>query len=462
MIRKIVGAFTAVILVLNMTACGGVTSGDYAVSMGAVSGQTVSGQAVEEETTDKGTGDFQKEVEMALPLEEQLAVIAKKRGVWNMGVKNQEEGYEQDCYITDFYALTDLDQDGYVEILTYSRLGKSGDFTSYQIYEIDESGTELKEWDILHDDSVEKYLVPDLYEYPMDVYLDQSTGAYHYTSLDHVRYSFSEEADYLVDMEIGDNAVREDIIEEDCAKPYGKYYEDMKKRYMFFRPISIESKELDKMDEEDLIWDLEKSWYGFSIEKIEKDTKFEESLSEDIRKQLKMLVNVMGEFSEYAEDMDTYLDYAVTDFDQDGRLELTVSSMEGSGRFTYYHIHEVDKTGKKLVKWKLNHKQGDSHADISIKDQVTTYKDKESGMIYYLFEDFVRVSGDESYHIPVTLSVTDNEVKEQYNEGNSWKGMTQGTATFGWCGGYGYDIWRMNFNYFYGELVESWKKFSIS
>lgn len=501
MIRKIVGAFIAVVLVLNITACGGVTSGDYATSMGAVSGQTidgetvsgqaVSGQAVEEEMTNKGTGGFLDEVEMAIPLEEQLAVIAEKREVWDMGVENQEEDFEEYYYIVDFcYALTDLDQDGYVEILTYSMQG-TGYFTSYQIYEIDESGTELKKWERLSDESVEgKNVAPDLGEYPTDVYWDQRTGTYHYTSLDHAKSSGLEGADYLVDMEIGDNVIRENIItyysykwknskddsveetyfdsegnkisEEESMKLGSKYYENMENRNMFFRPIYVESEEFDKMDEEELAWSLEKSWYGFSIEKIERDTKFEESLSDDIKKQLETLGSEMGGLTEYDEDMEFYLEYAVTDLDQDGRLELTVSSMQGSGRFTYYDIYEVDQTGKKLVKWKLNHKQGDSHADISIKDQVTTYKDEKSGVIYYLFEDFVRVSGDETYHIPVTLAVTDNEVKEIYDKKGDWKGMSKGTATFGWRGGYGYDIDRMKFSYFCGELVASWKKFSVS
>lgn len=515
MFKKAIFVLTFLFMAVSMISCGGMNSetgnrassggavsaqavSGQAVSGQAVSGQTVNSQAVEEETvkdSDSETGDrIDRTVEPAMDVDKQIAVITSQKDVWNMG-KHEEEPFPEAYYVSEFeYALTDLDQDGYFEILVYSSQG-TGCFTDFAVYEVNESGNGIVKWDVKRDAyAEEEQIAPDFYEYPMEAYLDESTGSYHYSALDHVHASAVSGSDYIVDMAIINNTIQMHVVtyaayepddeveshddlkikteyfdsegkkisEKESQEQIDAYYQGMTERYMFYTPYDIKSEELEKADKEyleDLTWDLENSWYyAFAIEEINRDSAFEASLSDDIRKQLKTLMSHKNGLGQYIDDKTTFVQYAVTDFDRDGRLELTVATIEGSGRFCYYSMYEVDESGKKTTKWKT--KEGDSLADISNADKVVTYKDESSGVIYYQFEDFVRVSGDENYTFSRNLFVKENVVREDGKlKKNEKKNMKKGTQAFGWRNGRGYNISRMNSNFKYDELVASWKVF---
>lgn len=80
--------------------------------------------------------------------------------------------------------------------------------------------------------------------------------------------------------------------------------------------------------------------------------------------------------------------YAVTDLDGNGRLELVFSSMQGSGLFTYSYYYEVNEVGDGVAQWVQNTQEDMSEPDIGVYD-VTVYTD-DSGARHYLFDDYIR------------------------------------------------------------------------
>lgn len=290
-IRSGSAVLLCVFVIMSLTSCGDVHSEPKnSVSSGAA----VSGQSVEEA--------HERVKQKAIPIEQQISLIAASDSIWRM----EEEG-------TFYYALTDLDQDGYIEILTMLTRG-TGNFTTYYIYEVDQTGESLTKWAIEQDESMEeKWVTADFHEFPMEVYWDGRTGSYHYSSADFVHESAAKGMIYTVDMEIRDNVVRERIVtymqsefdvkggddsqykeeyfdaggkrisEEESAAETAAYYEGMEKRHMFYSTRWFEAEEFDEMTQEEREWEIEGSWDSFSIEKVKEDSEFQQSLSKDLR-----------------------------------------------------------------------------------------------------------------------------------------------------------------------------------
>ena len=94
--------------------------------------------------------------------------------------------------------------------------------------------------------------------------------------------------------------------------------------------------------------------------------------------------------------------YAVTDLDQNGRLELIVSTgMMGTGHFTYNKFFEMDESGLKLVKYQWGEHDEDGYCGIEeadICDSIdTVYVDREKKEYYYGIMNYTHVSGAENY-----------------------------------------------------------------
>lgn len=406
---------TSIVFCAGLTACDGNHSDKAGSNSEVVSGSAVSAGAV--------SG--------VLPVEKQLTVIAENERMWNMGAEEPVE--DEWNYIDSFnYAVTDLDQDGFLEVLTYVQQG-TGCYTDYEMYEVDETGRELIKWEIRPDEAVEeKSVMADLAEYPMEVYFDERTGSYHYESLDHIHWSAVEGEDYLVDIEIKDNTIMQHIItyvhykpdkehctEEDFEMTYQyydsnhkkiskkeseelekSYWKGMKKQYMFFCSEYVESKQLKKMERDKLEGRLENSRQGFFIKKIEEDTGFEKSLSKDMKKQLKTILEKyeLGDFG----NSEKKIWFAITDLNDNGRLEF-VFYPEDQER-TECQIYEVSDSGKKLKKKKS---------------------------------------------------------RELVSSQAEWEELMTGGAVCGWRQARGEDIYRMSSWYLYKELVESWRQFQV-
>ena len=77
--------------------------------------------------------------------------------------------------------------------------------------------------------------------------------------------------------------------------------------------------------------------------------------------------------------------YAVTDLDQNGRLEIIYGCNMGTGMFTYAEVWQVSEDGKTLEKTD-SFEEGYSRADFFL-SRTVAYHDRENDMYYYMFTD---------------------------------------------------------------------------
>lgn len=99
--------------------------------------------------------------------------------------------------------------------------------------------------------------------------------------------------------------------------------------------------------------------------------------------------------------------YAVTDLDRDSSLEMIAASMQGSGLYTWFSIYEVneDRTGLNLLSDTLE--QGESGPDLIVDSAQTVEQD---GIVYYYFEDVLRITSAEHLVTKETLSLENDQV----------------------------------------------------
>lgn len=106
-----------------------------------------------------------------------------------------------------------------------------------------------------------------------------------------------------------------------------------------------------------------------------------------IEEQIQIIVDNEQIWLDESTDLDPWDDmhYAITDLNQDGRLELIVTTGTiGSGAFTYSDFYQVDKSQKKLVKCKMS--ENYALPDLYQK-QCKVYYDKNKNTYNYLFYD---------------------------------------------------------------------------
>lgn len=111
--------------------------------------------------------------------------------------------------------------------------------------------------------------------------------------------------------------------------------------------------------------------------------------------------------------------YAVTDLNQNGRLEIVAATCQGSGLYTDCNIYEVNDDCTGLTKLDPHLQEGDSWPDILV-DQADVYYDKSTDTYYYIIDDVLRVSMGESAVIKESVSISKTDIKitslaTQYN-----------------------------------------------
>lgn len=127
------------------------------------------------------------------------------------------------------------------------------------------------------------------------------------------------------------------------------------------------------------------------------------SISEEERKQLQVIANNRELWYGPSEFQETYL-YAVTDLNQDGRLELIRSSCQGTGLYTYSTYFEVNESLDGLTSLNQLLEEGSSEADIMV-STVPVYYDSENDTYYYIFDDVIRNGSAEYYENKRALSL---------------------------------------------------------
>lgn len=135
-----------------------------------------------------------------------------------------------------------------------------------------------------------------------------------------------------------------------------------------------------------------------------------EELDLNIEKQLKVISDSYE--WRYPQSGNVYRMFAVTDLDQNERLELIVSRLEGSGQYTYSDYYEVNKelNGLTLCEWP--DRGIASEADI-MADSVPVYYDSHNKIYYYIFTDVIKDGIHYSYESKRAIALTDGKLSER-------------------------------------------------
>ncbi|MBO5484736.1 MAG: hypothetical protein J5979_05960 [Lachnospiraceae bacterium] len=135
---------------------------------------------------------------------------------------------------------------------------------------------------------------------------------------------------------------------------------------------------------------------------VETTDPLKRNLPDNITDQLKIIARKYKKWTKGESEDDPYLSYAVTDLDQNGRLEIIASSADqGSGRFTNSEYFQVNRAGDGLEKISTPYKEGWSQDDI-VSNMETAYYDEDSGGYYYITGDFVTAGLATGYYDSVS------------------------------------------------------------
>lgn len=117
---------------------------------------------------------------------------------------------------------------------------------------------------------------------------------------------------------------------------------------------------------------------------------------------------------EWAEDIQDAADacFCVTDLDRNGRLEIIISYMEGTGYFSYTSLYEVSEDFTHLEAVDTSCFDDASEPDLLWMDKYRCYL--EDGNYYYVVEDIVRNSYAEVYFIKDFICLKDGVLYADY------------------------------------------------
>lgn len=330
--KKVCKIVAVVVLAFSFTACG-----SYEPSV--LDRAAASGAAVEMDTAHKAE-KLTKErkdskVSLTLPLEKQLKVIEKEKNKWWY-----DQGEENDSEYQEIFAVTDFNQNGYLELLVQeNQKGKAA------LFEVNEAGNGLTECEVSQ--KVFSYFMDN----PLCAYFDEKTVTWH------IAGERTEQTD------------------------------DMKKAYMCFETVSCP-------DQEDLLTELEESWQYFAVYEALDVSQWEKKLTEDERKQIRLIANTMKSFGHADSGVPVGYrhEYAVCDLNQDGTLDLLDRFMIGSGIIRqFYNCYSVDEEGIKVVldepeRIQYPERYGENgFTSYGINEKIRCYQGGENGEIFYVF-----------------------------------------------------------------------------
>ena len=132
----------------------------------------------------------------------------------------------------------------------------------------------------------------------------------------------------------------------------------------------------------------------------------------DYKKQIDVIMNNIDMWNLYTED-NTYnpYGYAITDLDQNGRLEIIASSCQGTGLYTYSNYYEVNERLDGLNKIERNNEEGNSEADI-MTATAKVFIDEDKNEYHYIFDDLVRNGAAEYYENKQDIVLKNGKLSE--------------------------------------------------
>lgn len=117
-------------------------------------------------------------------------------------------------------------------------------------------------------------------------------------------------------------------------------------------------------------------------------------------------------WTEELEYADEVYRYAVTDLDRNGRYEIIVSNMGGTGMYTYSRFFEINENYDGLVECTTDFLEYDSQPDI-ISEKLETYID-DKGEFHYAVYDLTKNGAAEYYENVRELILRDGKIITNY------------------------------------------------
>lgn len=139
----------------------------------------------------------------------------------------------------------------------------------------------------------------------------------------------------------------------------------------------------------------------------------EQTKAVNVEKQIDVIMNNIDTWN-LSTDEDIYAPYgyAITDLDQNGRLEIIASSCQGTGIYTYSNYYEVNESLNGLNKIERNVEEGSSEADIMI-PTVKVFINKATNEYHYIFDDLVKVGAAEYYENKQDIVLKNGKIYEK-------------------------------------------------
>lgn len=138
------------------------------------------------------------------------------------------------------------------------------------------------------------------------------------------------------------------------------------------------------------------------------------------KQQVDIFANCVNEWSDIYESSSDPFYITVADMNQDGRLELITSVIDGSGRYSNSNYYIIN--GKRgLIKLEREKDSGrfgcDIIYDVVYGDKevvnVPVYCDKDNNIYYSIQKDFLRAEAGKSLESMVSLAVDNGIIKEE-------------------------------------------------
>ena len=105
--------------------------------------------------------------------------------------------------------------------------------------------------------------------------------------------------------------------------------------------------------------------------------------------------------------------FAVTDLDQNGRLEILASFCQGTGHFSTNHLWEADPETQTLAEARMSLPEGDSQADLSFQNTAQCYYDAAAGQYHYIFSDTLKIGAPEYHYSVRALTLYQGDLSDQ-------------------------------------------------
>jgi hypothetical protein len=132
---------------------------------------------------------------------------------------------------------------------------------------------------------------------------------------------------------------------------------------------------------------------------------------EIITKQIQLIVDNVSLWRSDGEN--ELYSYAVTDMDNNGRLEIISSSCQGTGFYTYSDVWEVNEGLDGLTLCKQERMEGESQADIIVQS-VPVYYDAGGNIYYYVFDDLIKNGAAEYYENKRAITLRNGQFTESF------------------------------------------------